>query len=47
MWEETSGRPHDVVRRRLPGGAAIRGSPDLSVEIRGATMRWGNIGGLL
>ena len=45
--EETPGRPHDLVRRRLPGGASHpwlagpqRGDP-------GATMRWWDIGGLL
>jgi hypothetical protein len=27
MWEETPGRPHDLVQRRLRGGMVIRGPP--------------------
>ena len=27
MWEETPGRPHDLVQRRLRGGTVVRGAP--------------------
>jgi hypothetical protein len=45
MWEETPGRPHDLVRRRFGAARAVRGSPASARRSGGGGAGLGGSGG--